>query len=289
MERGPEDSDRAPPVAAEPAPGGPKRTGDWDAFASLWLASGAQRVWRRHSDAVNLRLLTRWLPGRVERLLKTDLWDEAVGEGLYPALAAHARSVVGVDISRVVAGAAAARHSSLNASLADVRRLPFDDRSFDVVVSNSTLDHFGSVDDIAAALVELRRVMMPGGALIVTLDNLANPLVALRAALPRSVFEIVWRLYGRLAARVAPNPPGVTCGIRKLERLISGAGLQVCERGAIIHCPRVLAVLVADQLEQRASARLQDRFLNALLRFEALEAWPTRFITGHFVAVRAVR
>ena len=262
---------------------------DWDAFASLWLATGAQRIWRRHSDAVNRRLLTRWLPPRAERLLKTDLWDEAVGEGLYPALAAHARTVVGVDVSRVVAAAAAARHSSLSASLGDVRRLPFDDGSFDVVVSNSTLDHFSSVDEIASALVELRRVMLPGGTLIVTLDNLANPLVALRAVLPRSVFRLVWRLFGGLAARVAPNPPGVTCGIRRLERLVSGAGLRVCERGSIIHCPRVLAVLLADQLEQRASSRTEERFLHALLSFEALEALPTRFVTGHFVAVRAVR
>lgn len=266
-----------------------KSTSDWDAFASLWLAKGAQRVWRRHHDAINVRLLTRWFPRRAERVLKTDLFDEAVGEGLYSTLAAHARSVVGVDISRVVAAAATARHPSLSASLGDVRRLPFEAESFDVVVSNSTLDHFSSVDDIGSALVELRRVMMPGGTLLLTLDNLGNPFVALRAVLPRSVFDLVWQRFGGLAARVAPNPPGVTCGIRTLERLVSGAGLRVCERGSMLHCPRVLAVLVADQFEQRASARMQQRFLDALLRFEALDALPTRFVTGHFVAVRAVR
>ena len=108
------------------------------------------------------------------------------------------------------------------------------------------------------------------------------------AVFPRSAFDLVWRVYSRLAARVAPNPPGATCGIRTLERLVSGAGLRV-ERGSIIHCPRVLAVLVADQLERRASAHTEARFLHALLRFEALEALPTRFVTGHFVAVRAVR
>ena len=80
-----------------------------------------------------------------------------------------------------------------------------------------------------------------------------------------------------------------SCGIRRLERLVSGAGLRVRERGSIIHCPRVLAVLLADQLERRASARMEARFLHALLSFEALEALPTRFVTGHFVAIRAVR
>jgi SAM-dependent methyltransferase len=266
-----------------------KSTGDWDAFASLWLANGAQRVWRRHCDAFNLRLFTRWLPRRAERLLKTDLWDEAVGEGLYPALAAHARSVVGVDISRKVAATAAARHPALHASVGDVRRLPFDDESFDVVVSNSTLDHFGSEDEIATALTELRRVMMPGGTLILTLDNLGNPFVALRQVIPRFVFGAIWRRMGRLAARVVPNPPGVTCGIRKLECLMSGVSLQVCERASILHCPRVLAVWIADQFERHASARAEERYLQLLLRFEALEALSTRFVTGHFVAVRAVR
>jgi SAM-dependent methyltransferase len=274
----------------KPSPEFPaKSTGDWDAFASLWIAQGAQRVWRRHHDAVNLRFLTRWLPSGAARVLKTDLFDEAVGEGLYATLAAHARSVVGVDISRVVATAAATRHPSLRASVGDVRRLPFDDESFDVVVSDSTLDHFSSVDEIATALAELRRVMMPGGTLILTLDNLGNPFVALRAVLPRSAFDFVWGRFGRLAARIAPNPPGVTFGIRRLERLVSAAGFRVCERGSILHCPRVWAVLAADQLEQRGSPRAEQRFLDALLRFEALEALPTRFVTGHFVTVRAVR
>ncbi len=266
-----------------------RTTGDWDAFASLWLANGAQRVWRRHCDAFNLRLFDRWLPARAERLLKTDLWDEAVGTGLYPALAARARSVAGVDISRMVATAAATRHPALHASVGDVRRLPFEDESFDVVVSDSTLDHFTSVDEIATALAELRRVMRPRGTLILTLDNLGNPFVALRSVIPRPIYNFVWRRVGGLAARIAPNPPGFTCGIRKLERLVSGARLQLRERGSILHCPRVLAVWIADQLERHASAGMQERYLRALLGFETLEALPTRFVTGHFVAVRAIR
>lgn len=261
----------------------------WDDFARLWIASGAQQVWRRHSDAVNRRLVNRWLPSSAQCALKTDLWDEAVGEGLYPAIAARARRVVGVDISGAVVSAAAARYASLEASRADVRRLPFDDASFDVVISNSTLDHFESVDDILTALIELRRVTTPGGTLIVTLDNPSNPIVALRRALPRSAFDAVWRNFGELAARIAPNPLGATCGIRKLERLVAAAGLHACERTSIIHCPRVLAVLVADQLARRASARTQGRFLRSLLRFEALATLPTRFFTGHFVAIRAIR
>lgn len=261
----------------------------WDNFVKLWLASDAQRLWRRHSDAVNRQLLSGWLPRNAQRLLKTDLWDEAVSDGLYPALVKHAREVVGIDVSAAVVDAAVERYPALHARSADVRRLPFADAEFDAVVSNSTLDHFATVDEIQAALGELRRVMTPGATLVVTLDNPTNPIIALRRSLPRSAFDAVWENFGELAARIAPSALGATCNIDTLVRLVVAAGFKVSDRTAIVHCPRVLAVVIADQLARRSSERAQERFLRALLRFETLAALPTRFLTGHFVAVRATR
>ena len=261
----------------------------WDDFVKLWLASDAQRLWRRHSDAVNCILLNRWLPRSADRILKTDLWDEAVSDGLYPALATRARQVVGIDVSAAVVDAARGRYPALHARCADVRRLPFTDAAFDVVVSNSTLDHFGSIDDIQMALVELHRVMRPGGTLVVTLDNPSNPIIALRRSLPRSAYDALWQNFGELAARIAPSALGATCSVDTLDRLVKAAGFRVSERTSIVHCPRVLAVLVADHLARRSSERTQERFLSLLLRFEKLAALPTRFRTGHFVAIRAMR
>jgi SAM-dependent methyltransferase len=193
-----------------------KRTSSeaWDDFVKLWLASGAQRLWRSHSDTVNRSLLGRWLPPNADRILKTDLWDEAVSDGLYPALAMHARQVVGIDVSTAVVDAALERHPALHARCADVRGLPFTDGAFDVVVSNSTLDHFASIDDIQTALVQLHRVTLPGGTLVVTLDNPSNPIIALRRALPRSAFDAVWQNFGELAARIAPSALGAFLGLR---------------------------------------------------------------------------
>ena len=56
--------------------------------------------------------------------------------------------------------------------------------TFDLVVSNSTLDHFARADDITIALREIQQVLKPGGRLILTLDNPSNPVVRLRNALP---------------------------------------------------------------------------------------------------------
>ena len=56
-----------------------------------------------------------------------------------------------------------------------------------------------------------------------------------------------------------------------------------------MHCPRALAVAGSRFLERHASARTQDRFLDILAGFEQLEHWPTRYLSGHFIAIRALK
>ena len=253
----------------------------WDDIAAAWQRDAPQQLWRRHCDAVHAALLERWLGDeRVARGLKTDLFDEAVGEGLFAALSARAETVTGVDVSPRVVDAARRRHPALDAVVADVRRLPFADGSFDAIVSNSTLDHFDSPDEIAWALNELARVLRPGGTLVVTLNNPLNPLVQLRNALP-----IGW--LNRLG--VVPYQVGATCGPRALARLVRAAGLEVTEATAILHCPRVPAVAVAGWLDRRGSDAQRRRLPRWLAAWEKLEARPSRYFTGHFVAVRATR
>lgn len=245
------------------------------------LSEGLRRqtVWRVHSDAVNSAWLVRRLsPGSIHRLLKTDLFDEAVAVGLYPLLAAPARTVVGVDLDGSVIRAARTRYAHIQGAWADVRFLPFAPGAFDVVVSNSTLDHFDRVADIAASLDELYRILRPGGQLLLTLDNLANPVVALRNALPFRPLH---------ALGIVPYRVGAACGPRQLRRAVHAAGFDVLEVDAILHCPRVLAVAAAALLERIGSARAQRRFLRCLMPFEHLAGWPTRFLTGYFTAIVA--
>jgi cytochrome P450/ubiquinone/menaquinone biosynthesis C-methylase UbiE len=263
----------------------------WDAAAGLWHHGGAQTLWRRHSDAVNTALVERWLPGDLGRVLKTDLWDEAVGEGLVGALASRSRETLGIDVSDEVVTAARARHPALATERADVRNLPFADASFDAVVSNSTLDHFDSSTDILAGLGELQRVLRPGGTLLITLDNPANPLVALSKALPRTALNRVWLRHGRLTGRIGllPYYVGATVGRRQLVAMLERSGFEVRGVAAIAHFPRVLASLVGAALARSGSAAAGERFLRVLGSFERLSGSRARFRTGHFVAVRAVR
>jgi len=253
--------------------------GQWDAVADTWRRDRPDALWRRHSDAVNTALLSRWLgPNVGGRVLKTDLFDEAFGEGLLPVLSQCGRTVVGVDISEPVREEAARRHPALNAVAADVRDLPFEDDSFDAVVSLSTLDHFEDCSDILVALRELARVLRPGGTLVLTLDNPGNPAVWLRNALP-----LGWlRRTG-----IVPYFVGATMGRRRLGRAVRDAGLDVLDTTAVLHCRRVFAVRAARRVARGGDEEQADRLLRRLMRHERKERWVTRYLTGYFVAVHA--
>jgi SAM-dependent methyltransferase len=263
----------------------------WDGLARLWAGARPTQLWRRHSDAVNSALVERWLPSQVGRVLKTDLFDEAMSMGLYPALAGRAEEVIGVDVSGEIVEAAAARHQGLQARQADVRELPFEDGSFDAVVSNSTLDHFQDQGEIVIALRELHRVLRGRGRLILTLDNPSNPLNAIAKALPRDWLNRVWVRHARVAARVGhvPYHVGETMGARRLREVLPPLGFEIQAQGAIMHAPRALAVVIAELTVRRGSVRAQRRVLGALDACERMSGWPTRYLTGHFVAVSAVK
>lgn len=53
----------------------------------------------------------------------------------------------------------------------DARHLPFEDRTFDLVLSNSTLEH---IPDFWRAAEEMRRVLAPGGTMVVGMPGYAE-------------------------------------------------------------------------------------------------------------------
>jgi len=199
-----------------------------------------------------------------------------VGEGIYPILARFADRVSAIDISENVVAAARRRYPELDASACDVRAMPFADATFDVVVSNSTLDHFDTVEAITGGLAELARVVKPGGHLIVSLDNPANPLVALRNALPRKPLERVG---------LVPYFVGATLDRSALDDALASVGFAVEASTAVMHVPRV----AGRALGSLVSEANVPRFARALGRLEWLGRLPTRYLTGQFVVCCAVR
>ena len=253
----------------------------WDGVAADWQRTRPQRLWRAYCDALHADLIRRWLPTEgVGRLLKTDLFDEVTSQGLYPVLEPAASSVVGIDISVGMARGARSRHASIAAVGADVCRLPFADGAFDVIVSNSTLDHMDSMELVEQGLAELQRVLRPGGRLLLTLDNLWHPVVALRGALPERLLQCLG---------LVPYHVGVACAPPRLRRMVRAAGFDVLEVKPLMHCPRLLGVWCGAILDRLAPAGARDPYVRSLMAMERLASAPTRFLSAHFVAVRAVK
>ena len=272
-------------AAAPSLPVGAAQIDEWNEVAHDW-SGGKHSTWRSHSDRLNIQFLRAHAPAhRVERILKTDVFDEAVREGgIVPALLERGKRVTVLDLSPHMLHLAAGRRDresmALDLSGGDVRRLPFADGSFDLIFSNSTLDHLGSLDEIALSIEELARILRPGGRLLLTLDNAQNPVIALRALLPRKVQKI---------GDIVPYPVGPTCGRRRLVKMVEDAGLKVRATGTLVHSPRLLMVPLSAWIDRRDHARAKRIFSRAAVLLESLGRLPTRYFSGHFVSVVAER
>lgn len=75
-------------------------------------------------------------------------------------------SAAGVDIGAAAIELARERVPEADLRTSALRSLPFDDRSFDLVVTNDVLQHVPE-DDVAESVKELRRVLAHGGTLLV--------------------------------------------------------------------------------------------------------------------------
>ncbi|MBN1826910.1 MAG: methyltransferase domain-containing protein [Candidatus Eisenbacteria bacterium] len=191
-------------------------------------------VMARHKRKVHLDLLREWCPATAgERVLKTDLFEEALAEDRilpdWPDPEGDAR-VFGVDIApRIAAGAArrlgGRRSRPVHVAAGDALRLPFRDGAFDVVYSCSTLDHFPERAALLRGIAEAARVLRPGGRLIVALDN------------PEALFHPLARLFDRLG--VLRFRLGETLSGERLEEELARLGLRVLDRRNIFHVPRV--------------------------------------------------
>ena len=154
----------------------------WDSVSRRIARSPLEREVALYKKSEHLRLIKEWA-GSLEgkKILKTDLFEEALGEDQFLfSLLDETQDVFGMDISPEFAGRAkrAALKSRLDfrkCVVMDVRNCAFADESFDLIISNSTLDHLAA-PEVPKALAELRRILKVGGLLILTLDNAHNPM-----------------------------------------------------------------------------------------------------------------
>ncbi len=130
-----------------------------------------EELWDRLPDdlePIDFELRSRLLldelrPG--ERVL-----DIGCGAGDFTALLSEAGAeAIGVDVARSALRRAGSRHPGLDFRLAPIDGpLPFADNAFDLVWAGEVIEH---VADTAQWLSEVRRVLVPGGRLLLTTQN----------------------------------------------------------------------------------------------------------------------
>jgi SAM-dependent methyltransferase len=171
------------------------------------------------------RLLSEHVPdlGRCA-VLKTDLWDEVKNTRILQWVHGQGATVFGIDISEptVRQAQAAFPDGGLGAAVADVRRLPFRDGSFDAVYSMGTIEHFR---DPETALGEIHRVLRPGGRAVVGVPNRWDPFLRPLLAAALQALGRYGYGYERSFSR------------RDLRRMLEAAGFEVVAETAILFVP----------------------------------------------------
>ncbi|MFC2067870.1 class I SAM-dependent methyltransferase [Chloroflexota bacterium] len=233
---------------------------------------------------VHLDLLAKWAVVTASNsVLKTDLFAEAMcpSRSFMWGMLGNMGNVIGIDISAEICFKAKintahyAPDSLVKYITCDVRQLPFASNSFDLIISDSTLDHFGHKSEIFTALSELTRVLKPGGTLIITMDNRGN------------LTEPLFRLWIRLG--LAPFYIGETYSIGKLKQALTQAGLRIMDTTAIIHNPRFFTKLIVTILRRIEPTRFNGLINKLLYLLDSLENRKTRYLTAQFIAAKAVK
>jgi len=265
-----------------------KEAEHWGKIARGWSDKGyANELLGEQKRKTYIDLISRWTEITTgQKILKTDLFAEAFGvEQFFFDIIPAKSDVVGIDVSiDIVAQARSqARRRGMDAGgylCGDVKQLPLKDSSIDLIISDSTLDHFPTEAEIINALKELGRVLTDGGTLILTIDNKSN------ITYPPYCITRLWMKLG-----LSPYFIGKTLSLSRLRRALTEIGLTVEENTAILHYPHPdgLVRWLERSLRSLSRGRLDNAIRKWLAGLNRLEGSKIKHLTGRYLAIKAVK
>jgi SAM-dependent methyltransferase len=264
-----------------------KEAEHWGEVARGWADRGyANQLLGEQKRKTYIDLITRWTEITAgQRILKTDLFAEAFGvEQFFFDIVPEKSDVVGIDVAIEIV--AQARSQALKQGLegsylcSDVKKLPLRDGCIDLIISDSTLDHFPTEMEITTALGELGRVLAEGGILILTIDNKSN------ITYPPYPLIKLWMKLG-----LAPYFIGRTLSLSRLRRALTEIGLVIEESTSILHYPHPdgLVRWLERSLRFLSRGKLDNAIRRMLAGLNQLEGSKVKYLTGRYLAVKAVK
>ncbi len=237
-----------------------------------------------HYKRSHLKLLTRWASlTEGQPILKTDLYAEAMCPSrsfLWEMLKPGMR-IFGIDISPEICK----RAKEMAVSYApgtdpefipcDIRNLTFANNFFDLIFSDSTLDHFANKDDIILSLKELMRTLKPGGTFIITMDNGSN------------FTEPFFRLW--IWLRLSRFYIGKTYTNKELKQVLTSIGMRIEDEAAIIHNPRFFTKMIVSTIRKTFPRQYRRWVGNILEYFDSFENKKWKYSTAQFIAMKATK
>lgn len=138
------------------------------------------RIAHEYDEVLPAHVVEHYLAKRVryiaEHCPSGRVLDVGCGTGTLAArLAAAGFTVTGLDPSQGMLDVMAESAPAVERVRGEGSELPFEDETFDVAITVAALHHVADPDDVRATLVEMVRVLRPGGQIVVWDHNPRNP------------------------------------------------------------------------------------------------------------------
>lgn len=166
-----------------------------------------------------------------QRVLKLDLWNEAVNTRILNWIESQGADAHGMDISFVTASRARANADQAEDKLqllqSDIRDVPYAENTFDFIYTMGTIEHN---DHYIESVHEIHRVLKPGGVAIIGVPHKWDLFL-------RPFF--VWLLDSLGLYLYAPEK---CMSAGQLGEVLENAGLKVRKRTGMLFMPGILRI-----------------------------------------------